>query len=204
VHLGDELSFRERVDLCADVARGVAYVHSRNIVHADLKSGNVLVSAALTAMLADMGLARHLGTMTDRALVGVGGPYCAPERRGLGPGAAAVGAAPRAWDVYSLGVICVEILSGLEPPARDLEPPAAAAAAVAAAGAGTGELPALLASARALDPASRPTAEGLLAALLAARAAARYGASPPRRALAVTEEAGRPRRFALAVAVPPG
>ena len=62
VHLGDELSFRERLDLCTDVARGVAYIHSRDIVHADLKSGNVLVSGQLTAMLADLGASAHART----------------------------------------------------------------------------------------------------------------------------------------------
>ena len=131
----------------------------------------------------------------------MGGPYCAPERRGMGPGAATVGALPRAWDAYSLGVVCVEVLSGMEPSARDLTADAAAAAAAAAAGAGTGDLAALLAAARAADPGARPSVDAVLGALLRARGADRYAMCAPRRALVVApEEAGRPRRFGLVAA----
>ena len=46
--------------MALDIARGLAFLHARNIVHFDLKSGNVLLNNSNTAKLADVGLAKIL------------------------------------------------------------------------------------------------------------------------------------------------
>ncbi|KZS87891.1 kinase-like protein, partial [Sistotremastrum niveocremeum HHB9708] len=48
----------DRMSLMIDVAEGIAYLHSKGIVHGDLKGGNVLITDQKRAVLADFGLSR--------------------------------------------------------------------------------------------------------------------------------------------------
>jgi len=104
---------RQAAALVATLADAVGAAHHCGIVHRDLKPGNILLTAAGTPMITDFGLARRLEGDGDLTLIGlpVGTPsYMAPEQaRG---DKAAIGPAT---DLYALGAILYELLTGRPP-----------------------------------------------------------------------------------------
>lgn len=97
------------VEVASDVLAGLGAAHERNIVHRDIKPGNVLFDEHGQAKLGDFGVATSGGQdLTQTGLV-VGTPaYVAPERL------EGTTATPRS-DVYAFGVVCYEALSGVKP-----------------------------------------------------------------------------------------
>jgi hypothetical protein len=97
--------------LVAAVARAVQHSHERGVLHRDLKPANVLLDEDGTPVVADFGLAKHLtedpGVASSGAVVGT--PlYMAPEQAAGGP-------LTPAADVWSLGVMLHELLTGKPP-----------------------------------------------------------------------------------------
>ena len=100
--------------LGAQLARGLAAIHAKGIVHRDIKPDNVLVSHEGRAKIADLGLAKHLDDPEAVRLTGtgmvVGTPlYVSPE--GIRDPKTISGAS----DIYSLGATLYHLLSGRPP-----------------------------------------------------------------------------------------
>ena len=120
------LGVNERLALFLDVCDAVAYAHARLVVHRDLKPSNVLVAETdgdARVKLLDFGIAKLLDD-ADPALTRTGRPvltpaYAAPEQRGGGP-------VTTATDVYGLGVLLYELLTGRRPDRHDLTRPSEA------------------------------------------------------------------------------
>lgn len=112
------LSWRQRCLIAEGTARGLEYLHSNHHVHRDVKSANILLDENFVAKISDFGLtrasAKHTSTtmMTER-VVGTRA-YMAPE--------ALRGQITPKSDVFSLGVVLLEILSGLPPADENKEP----------------------------------------------------------------------------------
>ena len=190
--VSDTLTLRERLDICLGLARGVTYLHSRGVAHADLRPGNVLLNARLTPMVADLGLARRVDEMSDTAGAPVLGPYNAPERTRMDDGAAVrerVQTRPLAWDAFSLAVLVVEVLTGCRPAGDSLVHVAGLARLDV-------ELASVLSDGMAGDPAARPAAAQFVAALGRCRSLVQYTSCPATRSMVIVAR-GPPRRVEL-------
>ncbi len=115
---GRPLPPREAAGLVRRIALALEYAHENGVIHRDLKPGNVLIDGGGEPVVMDFGLARrndagaHL-TQTGQVM---GTPaYMPPEQ--LGGDVKAMGAA---CDVYSLGVVLFELLTGTPPFQGDL------------------------------------------------------------------------------------
>jgi eukaryotic-like serine/threonine-protein kinase len=109
------LDIRQRLDLFVQVARAVAYAHANLVLHRDLKPSNILVTADGQVRLLDFGVAKLLqeGSAQETAITRFGGramtpDYASPEQISGRP-------LTTASDIYSLGVVLYELLTGQRP-----------------------------------------------------------------------------------------
>lgn len=104
------LTWKQRVTIALDVARGVEYLHSlaqQSFIHRDLKPSNILLGDDMRAKVADFGLVKNAPDgkySVETRLAGTFG-YLAPEY-------AATGRVTTKVDVYAFGVVLMELVTG--------------------------------------------------------------------------------------------
>lgn len=111
------LSWHMRCRIAQGTANGISYLHENHHIHRDIKSANILLDKDFTAKISDFGLARASGklaqtVMTSR-IVGTTA-YMAPE--------ALRGEITPKSDIYSFGVVLLELITGLAAVDENREP----------------------------------------------------------------------------------
>jgi eukaryotic-like serine/threonine-protein kinase len=107
---GGPLDARTAMDVTAQAATALGAAHLAGLVHRDIKPGNLLVGPGGQVKITDFGIAHAAGSapLTRTGMV-IGTPaYLAPERVAGKP-------ATSASDLYSLGIVCYECLTGAPP-----------------------------------------------------------------------------------------
>ncbi|KAL3684365.1 hypothetical protein R1sor_002387 [Riccia sorocarpa] len=105
-----DLTWEQRLNICVGIARGLSYLHEElqpKIIHRDIKPQNILLDKDWNAKIADFGLARPVVEDATQRATHVGGTlgYFSPEY-------ATLGILSDKLDVYSYGVLVLEIISG--------------------------------------------------------------------------------------------
>jgi serine/threonine-protein kinase len=110
-----QLGVRDRIRLFLQVLRAIQHAHSHLVIHRDLKPANILVTDAGAAVVLDFGIAKLTveGATADTALTQFGGRALTPDF--ASPEQIAGQPLTTASDVYSLGVILYELLTGERP-----------------------------------------------------------------------------------------
>jgi serine/threonine protein kinase/Flp pilus assembly protein TadD/TolB-like protein len=104
------MPIREAVDLAIQIARGLGAAHARNIVHRDIKPSNIIITPDNVAKIVDFGLARVVASASATQSMSLTGtlPYMAPEQILGEP-------VDQRSDVWALGVVLVQMITGSHP-----------------------------------------------------------------------------------------
>lgn len=105
----EKLNWKTRLRIAIDVANGLQYIHEHTrpkVVHKDVKSSNILLDSKMRAKIANFGLAKSGCNAITMHIVGTQG-YIAPEYL-------ADGVVSTKMDVFSFGVVLLELISGKE------------------------------------------------------------------------------------------
>jgi serine/threonine-protein kinase len=115
------LSARETVNILKDITRALAFAHGRGVIHRDIKPDNVLLTTGGAAVVTDFGVAKALsasmhsgGKSGYKSMTGIGmspgtPAYMAPEQAAADP------ATDHRADLYALGIVGYEMLTGAPP-----------------------------------------------------------------------------------------
>src|SRR5713226_4585353 len=105
---------RESLDLATQIARGLSAAHAHNIVHRDVKPSNIIITREHVAKIVDFGLARVIASSSATQSLNTSGtlPYMAPEQVLGEP-------IDQRSDVWALGVMLVQMLTGTHPFLRE-------------------------------------------------------------------------------------
>ncbi|GKC99878.1 phloem protein 2-like protein [Tanacetum coccineum] len=102
------LTWKQRLQICIDAAHGLNYLHNHHIIHCDVKSHNILLGGSLEGIIGDVGLSKTIGEGDFQLFninpVGTPG-YIDPKylKRGI---------LSKQSDMYSFGVVLLEVLCG--------------------------------------------------------------------------------------------
>ncbi len=110
---GKPIPYAEAAAILAPVGRALAYAHQREVIHRDVKPGNILFSETNEGILTDFGIAKILEAEDGTALTGTGVGIGTPEY--MAPEQATGQVVDTRVDVYALGIVLYELVTGRKP-----------------------------------------------------------------------------------------
>ena len=161
--------------IVACLADGLHYAHQRGLAHLDVKPSNILLAGDGQPMLLDFHLAKDLSALSSNTVMSLGGTpgYVAPEQnramRSIANGTEVTEKVDQRADIFSLGLILRDLLSGAIPPTVDTvedSPTRDQAIDKDLGSLSGGQLKTLLSSCLAEDPSQRPADASSLATKL--------------------------------------
>lgn len=111
--MGRSQPYERIVDIVGNVARALDYAHSQGVVHRDIKPSNVLIDSLGEVLLTDFGIAKMMQDSGGTQLTGTGSILGTPEY--MSPEQAEGVSVDHRSDIYSLGVVLYELLTGQPP-----------------------------------------------------------------------------------------
>lgn len=103
-----QLTFKEAVSIAIQVSRGIETAHNKNIIHRDIKPQNIIISTEGKVKVTDFGIARAASANTISSDVMGSVHYASPEQ-------ARNGFVDNRSDIYSLGIVMYEMVTGRVP-----------------------------------------------------------------------------------------
>ena len=112
-YLGKPMPYQQAAKLLMPISRALAYAHANGVIHRDVKPANILIGKNGELLLSDFGVAKVMDSEQTQGLTATGASIGTPEY--MAPEQAVGKAIDYRVDIYSLGVILYELVTGRRP-----------------------------------------------------------------------------------------
>ena len=119
-YVGKQINWRQAVKLIEPVAEALAYTHSKGIIHRDVKPSNILLTEMGEPMLTDFGIVKIVDVEKARQLTLTGTLVGTPEY--MAPEQYTTTTFDHRVDIYALGIVLYELITGQKPFTGDTTP----------------------------------------------------------------------------------
>jgi len=111
--MGKAITWQEAVEILLPIAEALDYAHGQNMIHRDIKPSNILLTDRGQPMLTDFGIAKVLDVEETMDLTGTSAALGTPEY--MAPEQATAKTVDHRADIYSLGIVLYEMVTGRKP-----------------------------------------------------------------------------------------
>ncbi|MFZ5903229.1 MAG: protein kinase domain-containing protein [Chloroflexota bacterium] len=111
--LGKPIPWNEAIAILLPIARALDFAHRQNMIHRDVKPSNILITADGEPMLTDFGIAKIIDDEATQDLTGTSAAVGTPEY--MAPEQATAKTVDHRADIYALGVVLYEMVTGRKP-----------------------------------------------------------------------------------------
>lgn len=112
-HMGQPMPYNQAARILAPIARALAYAHGQGVLHRDVKPANILITQSGEPVLTDFGIAKLVENEKGQTLTGTGMGIGTPEY--MAPEQGLAQEVDGRADVYALGVVFYELVTGRRP-----------------------------------------------------------------------------------------
>lgn len=115
--LGNPMAWRDAIRILLPITKALDFAHRQNMIHRDVKPSNILITADDEPMLTDFGIAKILDLEETQDLTGTSAAVGTPEY--MAPEQATAKTVDQRADIYALGIVLYEMVTGRKPYTAD-------------------------------------------------------------------------------------